>query len=289
MSTNRDDFGIAIRSALLQRGARQKFSLFFLICLSVVIFFLDSFPSKFMDNARSLLNDGIYRASNISTSPFQFISYLGKLSKVHFSVHKENKMLKNELELLREKDFQLEFLTNENKSLKNILESEEKQSTKSEMAKVLLDKESPFLKSIIVNRGSRSGIKKGMPVVDGNYLVGRIVEVNFISSRVLLLNDLNSRVPISIMPSSTQAILTGDGEVLPKLEYLPEGFVADDDYTVYTSGKDGIFAPGIPVGKTIKIQYSDEEPILKVQLFSDHHQLTFVKIILTSSEEDIKF
>jgi rod shape-determining protein MreC len=289
MSTNRDDFGIAFRSALLQRGARQKFSLFFLICLSVLIFFLDSFPSKLMDNARSLLNDGIYRASSIGTSPFQFISYLGRQSKVHFSVHKENKKLKNELVLLRKKDFQLEFLTNQNKNLKSILKSEENLNTESVTAKVLLDKESPFLKSIIVNRGSRSGIKKGMPVVDGNYLIGRIVEVNFISSRVLLLNDLNSRIPISIMPSSTQAILTGAGEAIPKLEYLPEGFIAEDDQTVFTSGKDGIFSPGIPIGKTTKAQNTNEGPILKVKLFSDHHQLTFIKIVLNSSEEDTKF
>ena len=46
MSASWDDFGIAIRSALLQKGAKQKFSLFFLICFSIVIFFLDNFPIK---------------------------------------------------------------------------------------------------------------------------------------------------------------------------------------------------------------------------------------------------
>ena len=74
MSTSRDDFAIAIRSALLQRGARQKFSLFFLICFSILIFFLDSFPSKFMDGLRATLNDGIYRVSSISTSPIRLFS-----------------------------------------------------------------------------------------------------------------------------------------------------------------------------------------------------------------------
>ena len=58
-----------------------------------------------------------------------------------------------------------------------------------------------------------------MPVLDGNYLVGRIVEVNYLSSRVLLLNDLNSRIPITFGENSTQAILTGKGGDDPKLEY----------------------------------------------------------------------
>ena len=51
-----------------------------------------------------------------------------------------------------------------------------------------------------------------MPVVDGNYLIGKIVEVNYLSSRVLLLNDLNSRIPITFGEESIQAILSGKGE-----------------------------------------------------------------------------
>ena len=81
MSSSRDDFGIAIRSALLQRGARQKFSLFFLICLSILIFFLDSLTNKYMNGVRAVLNDGIYRVSSISTSPFKFISYINTKGK----------------------------------------------------------------------------------------------------------------------------------------------------------------------------------------------------------------
>ena len=99
------------------------------------------------------------------------------------------------------------------------------------MAKVLLDKDSPFLKSIVINRGSKSGINKGMPVVDGNYLVGKIVEVNYLSSRVLLLNDLNSRIPITFGEDSVQAILSGKGESKPVLEYLPDLY----DCLLYTS------------------------------------------------------
>ena len=69
MSTSRDDFGIAIRSALLQRGAKQKFSLFVLILLSLSIFVLDISELKPIKILRSLLNDGVYRISAISSSP----------------------------------------------------------------------------------------------------------------------------------------------------------------------------------------------------------------------------
>ena len=42
------------------------------------------------------------------------------------------------------------------------------------IAKVLLDKQSPYLKSIILNKGSQSKIKRGMPVLDQNYMIGRV-------------------------------------------------------------------------------------------------------------------
>ena len=93
----------------------------------------------------------------------------------------------------------LSFCLNQNKNLKKILESEESYLKKENMvlSKVLIDKDSPYLKSIIINRGSKSGILKGMPVMDKDYLVGRVVEINYLSSRVLLLNDLNSRIPVT--------------------------------------------------------------------------------------------
>ena len=65
MSTSRDDFGIVIRSALLQRGAKQKFSLFVLILLSLFIFILDNSNLKPIKILRSLINDGVFRLSAV--------------------------------------------------------------------------------------------------------------------------------------------------------------------------------------------------------------------------------
>ena len=91
------------------------------------------------------------------------------------------------------------------------------------MAKVLVDKNSPFIKSIVINKGTSVGILKGMPVTKDNYLVGRVVETNYLSSRVLLLNDLNSRIPVTL-DEGAQAILAGSGVDSPFLEYLPEDY-----------------------------------------------------------------
>ena len=281
MSSSRDDFGIAIRSALLKKGARQKFSLVFLFILAFIIFLLDTYKFKTVTITRSIINDGIYRLTNISTAPFKLIpSINSKVKEITFAIN-ENKELKIELEKLKNKEFQVEFLKNQNDSLKKILESDVKIKGKSTLAKVLLDKDSPYLKSIVINRGSKSGINKGMPVVDGNYLVGKLVEVNFLSSRVLLLNDLNSRIPVTLGDDSTQAILSGKGERKPVLEYLPELYTPSDNLNVFTSGKDGIFLPGLPVGTT---EIDGLE--VKVKLFSDPNQLSFVTVQLINMKEE---
>ena len=170
---------------------------------------------------------------------------------------------------------------NQNNHLRKTLEEGSNIQNDHTLAKVLLDKDSPYLKSIIINRGSKSGVSKGMPVVDGNYLVGKIVELNYISSRVLLLNDLNSRIPVTFGEEATQAILSGKSKNNPNLEYLPEQFTPQEGLTVFTSGKDGIFIPGIPIGKTM----IDDEKV-KVKLFSDPNQLSFVTVQLIKIKKD---
>ncbi len=275
MATSRDDFGIAIRSALLQRGARQKFSLFALILISISIFALDNTQLKPVKFLRSILNDGIYRISVISSSPIKFTSATKDFFVKHVFIYKENEKLKLEIEELRKQKFNTSYLETENKQLQEAVQLDKKLAFTTVGAKIMLDKNSPYLNSAVINKGTNSGIKLGMPVLSKGHLIGRIVEVNYISSRILLLNDLNSKIPVVISPSGDQAILSGIGELKPSLEYLPENFYPEGNNLVYTSGKDGVLAPGIPIGKVLM-----ENDRVKVKLFTDPTQIFLVNVVL---------
>ena len=279
MSSSRDDFSIAFRSALLQRGAAQKFSLIFLIVVASIIFFLDVYGFGFMKPIRSIINDGIYRASLVASSPSRFLPQAtGSVTNL-FNIKSENEKLKKALEVYRQKELSVEYLTNQNKNLRKILESDETIFEENIiLSKVLIDKSSPYLRSIIINKGSKSGLLKGMPVMDKDYLVGRIVETNYLSSRVLLLSDLNSRIPVTFGKDGIQAILKGSGGSKPILEYLPEGYVVEEGIDVFTSGKDGVFFPGSPIGTTTEAG--------KVKLFSESSQLSFVKVDLSKQKKE---
>ena len=274
MSVSRDDFSIAFRSALLQRGGAHKFSILSLIILSLIIFFLDIYGFNIVKKSRNFINDVVYRASYLASGPSRLLPNISESLSSHFYIKEENEKLKTAIKNYKSLELNLEYLTNENKNLRKLLDSENNTNNKKYivLAKVLIDRNSPFLKSIIINKGTQSGIKKGLPVTKDNYLIGRIVETNFLSSRVLLLNDLNSRIPVTLDSDSSQAILTGSGTKNPKLEYLPEGYEFKENVNIYASGKDGIFTPGTPIGKT--------EVNGKVRLFVDPNQLSFVTVNL---------
>ena len=195
-------------------------------------------------------------------------------------VYEQNEKLRSEIEELKKQKFNNSYLQTQNKQLNDVVKLNKRLDFSTVGAKIILDKNSPYINSVIINKGTNSGIKLGMPVLSKGHLVGRIVEVNFISSRILLLNDLNSKIPVVISPNGDQAILSGIGKKEPSLDYLPENFYPEDNNLVYTSGKDGVLVSGISIGKLFM-----DEGRIKVKLFTDPNQIFLVNVILSNSKK----
>ena len=211
METSRDDFVIAIRSAFLRKGTQQRFSLLSLILFSIIFLILGSFNFKIINYTKIIIRDIIYTSSFIATIPENFIKKSYNSITGHYEHYDEYKKIKSELEKLRTKDLSKQILTFENIQLKKVIDDYFIKSNET-FAKVLIDKRSPFLRSIVLNKGSKNGIKIGMIVLDDSYLIGKVVEVNYLTSRVLLVSDINSKVPVSIEPIGIQAIMSGTGK-----------------------------------------------------------------------------
>ena len=283
METSRDDFVIAIRSSFLNKGTQQRFSLLGLIIFSILFLILGGINFKPINYLKIAIKEIVYRSTFIVSTPENFIKEGYLKVQTHLNLYNINK--KNELEVanLRAKDLLNEFLVLENKRLKKIVDDYLVES-ESTFAKVLSDKNSPFFKSIIVNKGSKHGINLGSIVMDNEYLVGKIVEVNFTSSRVLLLSDLNSKIPVILEPIGLLSILSGTGEDYGTIQYNKNESIVESDVIIYTSGIGDLFKAGIPVGK-ITINNSENED-QKIEFFSDFAQLKFVKILSFKKEEN---
>ena len=277
MASSRDDFVIAIRSAFLKKSYQQKFSLLTLIFLSVIIIILGSFNFKAVQYFKIGINEIVYRSSFIISIPENYFKNLSVKIEEHLSLYDQFKKNQTELKNLKEKKLNNEFLILENKKLRELIN--ETLQSEDLYAKVLVDQDSPYLKSIILNKGSKDNVKIGMAIVDNSYLVGKIIEVNYTNSRALLLSDLNSKIPVLLEPIDIHAVVSGTGKNHGVIEYTKDDYeqkIKDKKIIVYTSGYGGLFKPGLPVGKIINDNKTNENI---VSFFSDFRQLDYVKIV----------
>ena len=273
MATGRDDFVIALRSAFLKKKDKQKFSLFSLILLSIIVIILSNINFKPIQFVKIGINEIIYRSSYIISKPENYLKNLNISIRNHLNIIENFNDVKSELEKLKQEKITNTFLKSENEKLRNLIN--ENINSDEILAKVLIDRESPFLKSIILNKGTKDNVKMGMAIIDGVYLVGQIIEVNYTNSRALLLSDLNSKIPSVLAPQNIQAVVSGTGKDYGIIEHTKDDIDEDlkkIDTIIYTSGLGGLFKPGIPIGKILK----DTEN--KIDFFSDFTQLNFVKI-----------
>ncbi len=273
MASSRDDFVIAIRSAFLKKKDKQKFSLLTLIFLSFVVIVLSNFNFKAIQIVKLSINEAIYRSTNLISTPENYIKGLKKDFDQHMRLYETHNTIKIELENLKQKQLTNDFLEIENKKLRSLIDENIK--TDEIFAKVLIDKESPYLKSVVLNKGSRDNVKIGMAIVDGVYLVGQIIEVNYSNSRALLLSDLNSKIPSVLAPNDIQAVVSGTGSNYGIIEHTQDEIdknLNGNEIIAYTSGLGGLFKPGIPIGKTSTGLAG------KINFFSDFTQLNYVKI-----------
>ena len=273
MATGRDDFVIAIRSAFLKKKDKQKFSLLSLIFLSIIVIILSNINFKPIQLIKIGINEIIYRSTYIISKPENYFQELKFKIKNHINLLENLEDIKSELENLKQDKITNNFLKSENEKLRNLIN--ENINSDEILAKVLIDRESPFLKSIILNKGTKDNVKMGMAIIDGVYLVGQIIEVNYTNSRALLLSDLNSKIPSVLAPQNIQAVVSGIGKDYGIIEHTKDDIEEDlskMDTIIYTSGLGGIFKPGIPIGKIHKNSKN------KVDFFSDFTQLNFVKI-----------
>ena len=274
MATGRDDFVIAIRSAFLKKKDKQKFSLLTLIILSIFVIVLSNFNFKAIQFVKLGINEVIYRSSHIASIPENKLIEITSKFKSHMDLYESHQKELIKIENSDQLKLQNEFLTAENEKLRELLD--ESINSQEIFARVLIDKDSPYLKSVVLNKGTKDKVKIGMAVIDDVYLVGQIIEVNYTNSRALLLSDLNSKIPSVLEPDDIQAVISGTGSDFGKIEHTQEEFREDfknKEIFAYTSGLGGLFKPGIPIGKINNISEG------KINFFSDFTQLNYVKIV----------
>ena len=289
METGRDDFVIAIRSAFLKKGNKQRFSLLSLILFSIIFMILGNFNFKIINFNRTVIKEIVYFSSFIVSIPENTIKKTFNKVTDHFAHYDDYKKTKSDLKELKNDDLLKKIIMFENIELKKLIDDYFVEDSQL-YAKVLFDKESPFLRSIVINKGSKNDVKVGMTVYNDIYLVGKVIEVNFLTSRVLLISDINSKVPVTIQPLNIQSIMSGLDKQKGKLQYINGDILVNDnqeELIVVTSGSGGIFKSGIPIGKISSLDNLKNNKVV-INFYKDFSQLKYVKV-LSHIKENINF
>jgi rod shape-determining protein MreC len=148
---------------------------------------------------------------------------------------------------------------------------------------------SPFLHYVIINRGSDDGLRRGLPVVSQQGLVGRIAAVTAGAARVQLITDPGMSINVQLQPSEAEAILTGSltGELT--LNLIPQEINIQSGELVLTSGLGGNYPPNILIGQVSSVRRLPFEIFqsASVQPVVDFSKLQIVLVITNFRPADI--
>ena len=165
----------------------------------------------------------------------------------------ENKLLRTQVNQLQLEKQQYREIILENERLKALLSFKEQEPRFVTAARVIGRGSDRLLNIVTLDKGSTSGIEKGMAVITPQGLVGKVYSVQDSFSDVLLLKDANFAVAVRLQNSRREGIVSGAGYDYCLLKYVPPEENVVKGEVVVTSGFDGIFPDGLPVGVVSKV------------------------------------
>jgi rod shape-determining protein MreC len=148
---------------------------------------------------------------------------------------------------------------------------------------------SPFIQYVNINRGSDDGLRRGMPVVTHQGLVGRIAAVTASAARVQLITDPISNINVRLEPSQSEAVVSGQitGEIA--LDMIPIDSNLQPGDLVLTSGYGGNYPADILIGQVSGVRKRDYElfQTASIQPAVDFSQLRIVMVITNFNPVDL--
>ncbi len=172
-------------------------------------------------------------------------------------VERENRALRHEVAALRQEVARLREHAREAERLQRLVGLQQELPVRTLVARVIGRDMSIWFQSLLVNRGGRDGVRSGAAVITPEGLVGRVIEVGPHSARVQLITDERSGVGAAIgVLEQTRAVgvVVGSNEALCRMRYVPGSEPVQEGEMVYTTGQDGIYPRGLPIGRVIAVR-----------------------------------
>jgi rod shape-determining protein MreC len=205
----------------------------------------------------------IHWAVDTSGSMFTAIKRFGC---TYSQLLQENEQLKKSQFLQNARMQKFMALEAENKRLRALLQSSFR--TESLLAaEVIRVNSDPFVHRVTLDKGSTQGVTIGQPVVDAEGVIGEVIEVYPSTSLIILLTDASYGISVENVRNGVRGVAVGTGSVKSlELRYVPNTMDLTEGDALVTSGLDGRYPPGYPVGIVSHIEYDPGESFTRVQI-----------------------
>ena len=215
--------------------------------------------------------------NTVNTTKSLWLKYFGLVN-----AHNENIRLKEELNSLRMENYRYRELIATHQRLQKLLQFKDTIDQPVIAAQVIGRDPTGWFRSVIINKGSDSGLKSNMPVVDAKGVVGRLVSVSKNYAKVLLIIDQNSAVDCIIQRSRDNGIVKGFSAKVCRLDYVLKTSDVEKGDVVVTSGLGRVFPKGIPVGEVTDVRDLPGELFkdVKIRPMVDFSKLEEILVIL---------
>jgi rod shape-determining protein MreC len=209
---------------------------------------------------------------------------VGRVFDTYFNLvrtKKENTELRKKVENLQIANQQMTEIQKENQRLRGLFTFSQRTPSAYLAARVIGEDLKNWYKCVIIDKGKNFGLRERMTVVTGEGLVGQVVEAHQWHSKVMVINDTNSAVDVYIEGKNTRGILEGTGQAACRLKYVRKTDQPESGDKLITSGKDGVYPKGIPVGlvTTVTVGKAGIFADIDVMLFNDYKKLDEVLVL----------
>lgn len=253
---------------LFKQGPSALARLLFFVGLALVLLVSDA-RFKTLEIVRGILDVGLYPLQRAALVPRDLAVGATNLAVSTTTLRSENeKLAAKNLQLSVEANRNASLST-ENAHLRALLELTRQIGARTTPAEVQYDMRDPFTQKVVIGRGSQQGIQNGAPVVSEDGMVGQVTRVFPMQSEVTLLTDKDQAVPVQIVRTGLRGVVYGTpaGNAL-QLRFVPIGADIVPGDELVTSGLDGIYPPGLPVAKVVRVERQSDTAFARVDCVS---------------------
>jgi rod shape-determining protein MreC len=275
-----------------KRGPAPLAQLAFFVSLSLLLLVAD-LRFHTLEQARLAVATVLWPLQRIAHLPVDAAGDLGERLTTLSSLQAENAELRRKLLEQAHLLVRQEYLEEENKQLRVLLDMKERQPAEGRIAEILYAARDPFSRRVILDKGNQDGITSGQAVVDDVGVVGQVTRVFPLTSEVTLLTDKDQAIPIQVQRNGLRAVLAGAGAGTLELRFLAANADVQAGDLLVTSGLDGVYLPGLPVAKVAKIDRDNSfsfarifcEPVAGVERHGQVLVLGARKVVARPEEE----